>query len=407
MQRYINESGLKFYLENRMMEVISYFSMLCILILSSGHGLQVSTYKVKYLPIIISLILLPLSFRNLFNNFKKSGTIFFLIITLIMMLKVLNDSANINFYLSLYSIILLGRSFAYNIDLKLFKKIFLSTLDLIVLISLFFYLAINFTNIGNYFPTYFSINTIEYSTIYIFNFIKIAGYRNCGLFWEPGIFSSYLLISSIFILLQSKLSKLDIIRLILYFITIISTISLISVAIFLILIATWFFSKMKIADKRKRVMQLFSLFLLIYVSIHLLPSNEFTSKILIWNIFKNPRVSSIIFNLKNFIKSPLIGNTYQKIIGLSYEINVLYDLATVPFLLNLFGLTYLIIFINIIVKCLQKLGISIFSILTIFVLLIIANKEPQFRFSLFWFASFVILDQTILPNFSLKKLEIK
>lgn len=74
----------------------------------------------------------------------------------------------------------------------------------ITAISLVGYYLVNYTTLLSGLPRMINSNESEYTVGYIFNYITRMPERNCGVFWEPGVFASFLCTAMLYEILFSS-----------------------------------------------------------------------------------------------------------------------------------------------------------------------------------------------------------
>ena len=130
-----------------------------------------------------------------------------------------------NVYLYYITSIFVGLGISIKYNFKDVCKIFVNVMTLISIISLVGYFLINYTDILSFLPIIKNRNNVAYAIGYIFNYITIIPERNCGIFWEPGVFATFLIVAILFetCFKQKKANPLKIILFIVCIITTRST----------------------------------------------------------------------------------------------------------------------------------------------------------------------------------------
>ena len=151
-------------------------------------------------------------------HYSLIGTIFFVLITFS-----LYGFSPIGAYLGIIfkSIVSVGIVFTYKFrDMANFYKKYISILAIVSLIGYFLVtpgiIKLDFTLINN-------INEVPYNVSFIFFNLSWTPDRNIGIFWEPGIFATYLIVALIFEISLNEKNKISPLRVLLYVVTIITT----------------------------------------------------------------------------------------------------------------------------------------------------------------------------------------
>lgn len=193
------------------------------LILNSGYALC----NIKGYGIYINIVLAIMCILFIIQYYKKYKIDKFMLLFLALIFMVINTyiiSGFTNTYTYLYYItsIIIGFGISIKYNFKDVVNVFLNLMTVISIISLIGYILLNYTNTLKFLPIMSNINDISYGVGYIFNYITIIPERNCGIFWEPGLFASFL-IASIILEVCFKEKKISLFRMILFIICIVTT----------------------------------------------------------------------------------------------------------------------------------------------------------------------------------------
>lgn len=196
---------------------------------------------------VFILLYLSLSYLNKMNysmniELKKSNknrglwTLLILIFGLVFsMLMNEGDVVNLSYYRTI-SIFTSAYLITKIIDFQIFVNIYIKVLTLLSSISLIIYTYVNLYNFPSW-NIFTNSNGVSYYNGYI-NFVMIhAPERNTGIFWEPGIFSTFLIIGIVFETIFKHKTNWYIVML--FFITNITTLS--TASYFLLIILTLIF----------------------------------------------------------------------------------------------------------------------------------------------------------------------
>lgn len=143
-------------------------------------------------------------------------------------------------YISLISLFILGSTFFDIVDSKIFKKVFLDLMTVVCVVSLLTFLFPSFFLSIPIFPPIYNILGREYHFFIFSNISVIDQTRNYGLFTEPSRFQAYINLCLIFLLFNK--GKIDLRRIILFVITLITTLSTTGFVAFLIIMMAFILS---------------------------------------------------------------------------------------------------------------------------------------------------------------------
>ena len=308
-----------------------------------------------------------------------------------------NSLETVGHYLLL---IAFGFTFALTVKFKTFVEYFNKVLLFLAIFSLvFFFIGLKYKGVMIYTSSFNSVNDISYRSVLDLYFGYVIQFdRNCGPFWEPGIYSLVLIIGIVFELLIKK--KPNLIYILVFAGTIISTLST-SGVILLVCTAPLYFAK-----KKSRIPFYISVVLaaaIIWFFIYLGdPSHNvpFFTKAFS-KLFAS---SSNAGSYKTRLDSPFYGfDLFLKSHGLGYGPNIFdekYELlrirgntatiaqtSTFGWLIGSFGIIGMY-FVIVSMICLfwyffkkNNLRTSLFVIAFVVVML---NCEPMYAFSIFW-----------------------
>ena len=325
-------------------KIVNIFFCLFI-VLFSGHAFQTTALASKYLFVgvgIIAFIFISNSFfKKALTTLEICVLLFFLMI-ICTFLTELGKSAII--YLTYISHIVIAYLAVTRFSFDKIVEIFLKIMMCVTIISLIGYFLVNNTNILSNLPSIYNTNDVEYKTAIIFNYIPAVSDRNCGMFWEPGIFATYLSISLIFELVFKR-GKTSFFRIIIFSLGIITANSSAGFALLplcLLLILTK-------KHKNKNLNLFFNLltviliFVIIFAYFNLesllqnspLANNEYVQKLLLENMESQSRVQALEHNMNIFFDFPIFGA------GISYvseHMQFVADTSTTTYLLSAFGI---------------------------------------------------------------------
>lgn len=369
---------------------------------SSGTGLQVIFPKISSYLLLVSSIL-SVGLASFVKSAKKRNILFFMFPFLIIVLGsfLVNwDITKVDQYIVLCSTILLTANVAIIFDKEIIIDFFVRLLFGISIISLINYIILNTLGYLPFFNSYKSINIYTYNTIYLFNWIDGLIDRNCGIFWEPGIFASFIVMAMQFELFGNRRKN----YIFIFILTLITCNSSAGFLLLLILIIELIMLKKKKNPNNNRIKSLFNFLIflsMIIIVLNLdniilptsLKNNDYIKKLTFDSISNNTRSKSIEYNLNAFKKNPVFGNGLSSSISFLNGAVLTPDTTTSFYLLNTFGIggiLYTIFYIVGLLKTFSKKN-SVYKIICLLLIfLIILNKETHYIISFTWLVLFML-----------------
>ncbi len=127
-------------------------------------------------------------------------------------------------YISLIALLILGNTFFDNINAKVFKNVFINLMTIICVVSLITYFFASACLKLPLFPSIYNTLGREYRFFFFSNISLIDPTRNYGVFTEPSRFQAYINLCLIFLMFDQE-KKLDIKRIGLFIVTLLTTLS--------------------------------------------------------------------------------------------------------------------------------------------------------------------------------------
>lgn len=378
---------------------------------SSGYPISKIYSNIEILNDIIFTI--PFTFIILFKVRKIKQNIFYisfiLLLFSIMVTYIMLDRLNLNLYIPIICKIIIAFGIVNYYSFKEFRGYFLKSMLLISIISILGYILINL-NLLNLSIKY-NKNMVPYGIGYIFFYIPWTIDRNLGIFWEPGIFATYLSIALIFeLFLENK--KYNWFRVIIFIITLITTKSAAGYGLLFLITILLIIDKIK--SNRKKSRQFFEfigiciIFLVIInyealISVFGLEKSIIFKKLIGESLKKQPRVLSIKDNLNKFLVNPFIGigikEYYKSVKDGSDTTTSLYMISVYGIL----GLQYTFYWMYGILRSKIRKN-KYFLIMLLIIFLLILNKEPHDRLLFSWIVMFFLLKESVIKNKNKRKI---
>ena len=339
----------------------------------------------------------------LLKNSKRFSASFYSVSILVFMLMIFLTWSSHFFevpvvYLKKACFILLAFAVAQLYNFCDVVRVYLKTMTVVSIVSLVAYILVNSTSILHNLPSFANGNGVEYNIGVVFNFITEFPERNCGIFWEPGIYASFLALAIVLELCFNNQPR-NAPRLILFFVTLLTTNSAAGIVLwllcFMLLIGPRIWKRKNIfSDALGYVLLLFLIFvftnsdLIITWSLQYF-DNPYLRKLLSENVMTNFRYLGLLHNLQVFAEYPIFGA------GLSTaatRLDYVADISTSTYLMSIYGILGMFYSICWIVGvCRQKHLNNFNRILIISILFLIVNKETHTRILFSWIFMFLLL----------------
>ncbi|NQX59453.1 hypothetical protein [Paenibacillus qinlingensis] len=380
------------------------------IVYNSGSALMTVNVTIGLELLFTSYIILlvkysKFSLRIKFNLFNLS---FFLLMVMVINSFLFNFdltyiASNIRYVL----IISFAFIFVKSIEFELFVKYYIKTMKFIVVISLIPYYIINYLNINflQSLPIIENVNGVQYYNGILFYYFTYSHLRNIGVFWEPSIFSSLIVMAMVYEICFKK-EKTSYINIMIFTVGIITSqstggIFLIPLVLFLYLFKNANTLKSLILQIGLLLTSLFAFFnsnQLILLLAEIFPRAYLQLDTAQDNVSVVDRLQSPLANFELFLGKPFFGlglgnvDTAYSFLNITQTSTSTYYLATFGTL----GIIYTFLIVYGVMK--QKYrSLNERFIITI-IILIIVNKEPHF-----WFVgTYIILFYFIKPELNVE-----
>ena len=363
-----------------------------LILLNSGYALAtVYSFNLIYFKILTVLLLLIPAINNIMKKkLNLNFVLVFLFIFGIILTMVASGFDNVNGYIGYIITLFLSIEIMLLYNFDSIKKYFIKLMVFISIISLIGYSAVNIFSIS--LPTITNINGTQYGNGLLYFSLKGNEIRNCGLFWEPGVFASFLTLAILFILLDEgneyKKSSLY-----LFYITLLTVNS--SAGLILMLLTLLILLLKNKINKNKVTMRDAIKFIIFCCAILLILNldkiiinyfydNKFIMKLLSNNILNSSRYTALQINWQLFLDSPIwgVGISQYGILTSNY---ISTDMSTSVSLLSIFGITGIIYTLMIIRGAFRIKNVNYYiKVIVSLILLIIVNKEPHHNILFTW-----------------------
>ncbi|MGO4547612.1 hypothetical protein AB4Z29_22755 [Paenibacillus sp. 2TAB23] len=318
--------------------------------------LKVDIYTIWYLMLIITVMLSFIA--NINNGYVTSNVKMLLIVTF-----------------SFFVVRL--------VSFKDFVKYFTLCMKYIVIISLVVYVGVNYFNITINLPIVNNVNGASYYNGLVFFVFVYSTIRNTGVFWEPGLFASFIIFAMIFEI-SFKNEKINYVNLIILFIGLLSTRSTAGIAIVPFIIVLHLtrnakFVKSYIIGSFLIICSLITYINLNSILLYLVQlSPKMFGKFLNQSGSYENRLASPIANIDIFASNPFFGVGIGKIDIIVRELFGIYQTSTSTYYLASIGIGGIVFTLAWVFGIWKLRNQSILSkIIILIVCLLILNKEPH------------------------------
>lgn len=363
--------------------------LLLALIFTSGHAFQTIYEQLSYIVYFGAIIYVGIYFINIRKSYAKN---LFLLMSFVIppFFTMILDGSNVYYYLIIISGIMFAYGIATTIPFCKVVDIYLKLMTIVSAIAIIGYILYNYTDFLDILPRIYNSNGKEYAIGFVFNVLTRDSDRNCGMFWEPGLFATALTIAMVFeILFREKTRKLRIALFFLCFLTANSSAGFVLCILCLSLLLLKNID-LKKGNLIKNVIYFVMLFAFIFILLNMdtvimntpLRNNSYFAKLLSDNVKESTRYLAIWHNLTIFFDHILFGA------GVNYvNQNMLYvaDTSTVTYMMSVFGLLGVWYALSWCVGIMRIKNINILTKLVLIVIvMIILNKEPHLRLIFTW-----------------------
>ena len=382
---------------------------ICVLILS---GLAVTNvYPLTYptLIMIAMLLFVPAVKYIIKNEFKINVIV--LLLLLMFFLPLFKDFYNYKFCISVVVFIITALVITKVVPFEQFSWMYIRIIFVIALISLVGYAVVNYTTVQLPLISMNSVkDDVSYKVGFIYNYLPYQKDRNCGAFWEPGLFSTHL-VAAYLLTLKYAPPKIILYKIV-FLLTILTTKSSAGYGLLLLCILLEITMRFCRYIKKNRMFFLVSLIVAILMAALFILSNEdivsnillgrgsgggavkIFSKLKFENVLTSQRGSAVIFWLTQFLENPLIGRGFVEITE-----QYIWDTCTSFMLLGgcgILGATYTYCWIKGIVR-IKNINIPS-KLIVFFIVFIILNKEPHTKMLVTWMFLFYLAFDTRTPG---------
>lgn len=375
--------------------VVALYVVLC-----SGYALStVYGYTTALLTIGITLsVLLMVLKRDWLIPYDLRTLACICFVLMIVFSMICNQQGDSRRYLNYVFSCLVAYAISKNISARTFYDYFSKAMVWITAISLVGYYLVNYTTLLSGLPRMINSNESEYTVGYIFNYITRMPERNCGVFWEPGVFASFLCTAMLYEILFSS-QKIRVLRIVLYSVGIYTANSSAGFAL-------WAVCMLSLLTKRKNSQEVHNLHSVLsaivfgcalfaianvdsIISMTIFKNNPYLAKLSSEHIASSERGFAFTHNIGIFAEHPLFGAGFKITDSLMQHYA---DTSTTTYFMSLFGIMGVSYTVFWIIAVSRQKKLNLYSkILVLIVILSIINKEPHGLILFTWCTLFYLL----------------
>lgn len=356
--------------------------------LFSGSPYTTINTDLSMLTVLIAFAILPIM---LFFRREKNGKLLLalLLISIMILIPMISHSEFYSrAYWRLLAVVIIVSYLIEKYGFRNIVKVYLDIMFFVSIISLIGYLLLNFTSLLNNLPSVTNINGVEYGVGIIFNYIKALPERNCGIFWEPGIFASYLALAIAFESIINS-NSISWFRVLVFVVSIITTTSSAGYVLLIFSLGIVLLRGSKLSGYKK-LLAIIVVIAIAIVAFNIdniilntsLAQNKYLIKLTSDRMNQSSRITSIYHNLSIFRKRVLFGAGINSVLN---QMSSWADISTSTYMLSIFGVMGSLYTLFIIYGIFSQKNINIFvKLFFFFILISIVNKEPHINIMFTW-----------------------
>lgn len=369
-------------------------------VLCSGYALSTVygyTTALLTIGIILSVLLMVLK-RDWLIPYDLRTLACICFVLMIVFSMICNRQGDTRRYLNYVFSCLVAYAISKNISARTFYDCFSKAMVWITAISLVGYYLVNYTTLLSGLPRMTNSNESEYTVGYIFNYITRMPERNCGIFWEPGVFASFLCTAMLYEILFSS-QKIRVLRIVLYSVGIYTANSSAGFAL-------WAVCMISLLTKRKNIQEVLNIHSILsaivfgcalfaianvdsIISMTIFKNNPYLAKLSSEHIASSERGFAFTHNIGIFAEHPLFGAGFKITDSMMQHYA---DTSTTTYFMSLFGIMGVSYTVFWILAVLRQKKLNLYSkILVLIVILSIINKEPHGLILFTWCTLFYLL----------------
>lgn len=358
--------------------------------------LNTAVTEVRYLSFFL-LFLIFCAFATQ-RRFTYDETLFLLWLFLITFSIFLRGLTGYFENISLFSSMVFGLYLAKKYDAQSLIKIFVNVMVIIVAITLVAYVVNNWiVSLNGILPQKTNANGITYSVGYVYNYLTAEPIRNCGPFWEPGIFASWIVLAILF-LGNKELFPNRRIPLVILVLGVLSTYSAAGyLVLFVVLLLRLVYNTNQMQSQQMKIFAHMLILIMLGVFVYfvypiisvLFEENKYLTQLVGESFWNSSRIFSIKQNFDLFVLEPIWGHGQAYVVANTINVG---NTASSIYLLACFGILGVSYTVGIVFGIMRQKGLTIMEkILILVIILVLVNKEPHYEFVWMWALIFMML----------------
>ncbi len=383
-----------------------------IVVLQSGHAMQTiipGIGSVLYIPVALGALILFVALYR--KQVSKSLLVLFAFVLMIALTSIAYEGVGFSYYLSLFYMIFAAFAISELYPFEKLIKVYLWVMTVTSIVALIGYIMLTILGSLSFLPQMTNHNDIVYQVGIIYNYIPLVPDRNCGMFWEPGLFATHLAFAFLFELITKE--KASIFRLILFSACIFTANSSAGFVLWFLCILLIFLRKER-KGAYGTIKPVLS-FLLICVAIAFvlnfdtilsqtsLGENPYFQKLASENVGDSSRSNAVSHNMEIFMTDPLFGAGYHTV---SANMDYVADTSTSTYLMSIFGIFGALYTVFWVYGVATMKRLNFLSKIVVFVIImLIVNKEPHHQLLFTWILLFYFIKLDSLKPPQSKKVE--
>lgn len=381
--------------KNKILYLFIQAILILFVILTSGYAPNnILNFHTSIILFVVTLILLFVSYKDIICKCDFGKFLLLLLFLTSFLLTYISSGGDLLSYGYYICILIVAMCISVKYEIAIID-IFIKSIVVISIISLFFYVLVNNFEIS---LPIIKNERVAYGNGWIFVYLVNDISRNCGVFWEPCLFAEYIIIALLF-LIYAKKTRYRLVYIAVLLVTLFTTNSSTGIILLLLIVFLAFIHiiNQKVDTFGFCVLTSFLLFLSLMILLNwdniiasLFKNNKVVNKLLISNVMNSPRFIAIKRNLEIFYEHPFLGvgiNSYHKLID-GFDSADTATLFGMMAKFGVFGFAYTLLIINFA----NAYGTNNVEKIIIFIILcIIVNSIPHYNILITWVLLFYAL----------------
>lgn len=371
-----------------------------VVLLCSGSAISTVNSSIKNVSLLTMVLFVLYVAMRRTAEVKRSVYTASLFVFLFMLAftYIANLGDNLVRYVIVTSMIVTGYGISAYYDFDELIEWYQKVLSVLTIIALVGYFLVNNTSLLNFLPAMSNTNDAVYRMGVIFNYLEKMPDRNCSVFWEPGLYATFLIWGLVFNIAFSK-KGVNWFRIVLYSIGIFTANSSAGFALWALTMVLLFTTKLEINrfNAKTQLLPMILIALSIVVILNFdaiiyntgLKDNPYIAKLATDNIQASERAYAFSHNISVYLSRPLFGAGFNTT---TEQMQHYADTSTSTYMMSVFGLLGALYTVFWIYGIFKNKGLNVYSRLVLAgIALSIINKEPHVTIMFSWVILFFLL----------------